>query len=167
MARFLKSIAWTGLLMCLLAPLGACAVKKDNLYLFSAVKGRIVNNGEPVAGIKVERSTFWNMEETPRLETTYTDENGYYTFNEMTGSANFGLLAKLFHVPTISQRIYCFNQTTEILLYANSKGDYSRNSETGLDTIEITSDLKDQEESGVEGHASVWSEVKSNKESTK
>lgn len=145
MARFFQSFAWAGLLICLLAPLGACAVKKDNLYLFSAVKGRIVKNGEPVAGIKVERSTSWNMEQTPRIETTTTDENGFYEFSEMTGSAEFGFLSKLLHIPTINQEIQVYEGASEILIYVNVKNNYDKEDTDSAEVLRLETDVSNKD----------------------
>ena len=142
MTAFLRLFIWAGLCIGLLVPLGAHAVKKDNLYLFSAVKGRIVKDGKPVALIKVERSTFWNMEKEPRIETTFTDEQGFYEFPEMIGSAEFGWLHRLLHQPTVTQEIFAHQEANEILLYVNIKSNYeSPENDQGLRLLSDLSNM--------------------------
>jgi len=84
-----------------LIPQGAHAVRQDNLILSSAVEGQILDHGKPVAGLKVQRIISWNMEAEPRTEVTSTDQEGRFQFPEVRSAAEFGFLAKLFHVPTI------------------------------------------------------------------
>ncbi|MDH4395571.1 MAG: hypothetical protein QE278_07825 [Limnobacter sp.] len=122
-------------------------ILKD-LILFSAVKGRVLDHGKPVAGLKIERSTFWNMEKFARQEFTTTDAEGYFSFPEARGSADFGFLAKLFHVPTVSQRIYLHQGKKEVLLYANSRGNYEPKTETGYEDIQMTCDFKNEKSEG-------------------
>jgi len=52
--------------------------KKYDAHLCSAVSGRIVNNGVPVEGLKVERQLLYTDEKN-RIDTAYTDKNGNFT----------------------------------------------------------------------------------------
>jgi hypothetical protein len=131
-------------LMLTLVSFGAHAVILKDLILFSAVKGRVLDHGKPAAGLKIERSTFWNMDKFPRQEFTTTDNEGYFYFPETRGTADFGFLAKLFHVPTVSQRLYLQQSGKEVLLYANSRGNYESSTETGYEDIQLSCDLKDE-----------------------
>lgn len=133
--------------MLTLVSFGAHAVIVKDLILFSAVKGRVLDHGKPAVGLKIERSTFWNMEKFPRQEFTTTDEEGYFNFPEARGTADFGFLAKLFHVPTVSQRLYLQSAEKEVLLYASSRGNYEPNTETGFEEIQLTCDLKNEKSS--------------------
>ena len=83
-------------------PQGAHAVRQDNLILSSAVEGQLLDNGKPVAGQKVQRVISWNMESEPRTEITTTNKDGRFQFPEVRGAAEFGILARLFHVPVVS-----------------------------------------------------------------
>lgn len=128
-----------------LIPQGAHAVRQDNLILSSAVEGQIFDHGKPVSGLKVQRIISWNMEAEPRTEITSTDREGRFDFPEMRGSAEFGFLAKLFHVPNISLRIFIPIDGKDYMAYATSKNSYQENVETGLPYIRMKCDLKDKE----------------------
>lgn len=124
-----------------LVSFGAKAVIVNNLILFSAVNGRVLDHGKPMAGVKVERVTFWNMEKEARREYTTTDLQGQFSFPEIRSQADFGYLAKLFHVPTVMQRINLLNGNELVGLYANTRGNYEANSETGYPEIELKCDM--------------------------
>lgn len=113
-----------------------------DLILFSAVQGRLLDHGKPLAGAKIERTSLWNMEDYPRQEFTTTDKDGAFSFPEVRGMADFGFLAKLFHVPTVSQSLYLHREGKEYLLYANSRGNYEPNTETGYPEIALLCDMK-------------------------
>ena len=99
---------------------GAHAVRQDNLILSSAVEGQILDHGKPVAGQRVIRTLHWNMEQEPRTEITTTNKDGQFQFSEVRGAAEFGFLAKLFHVPTVSIRIYVPVKQLQYMAYATS-----------------------------------------------
>lgn len=118
------------------------SVRQDNLILSSAVSGQLLDQGKPVAGGKVVRVLFWNMDAEPRTEITFTSESGHFQFPEVRGAAEFGFLAKLFHVPTISIRIYVPVDGLDYLFYANGRNSYTGHGETGLLEIQMLCDLK-------------------------
>ena len=126
-------------------PQGAHAVRQDNLILSSAVEGQLLDNGKPVAGQKVQRVISWNMESEPRTEITTTNKDGRFQFPEIRGAAEFGFLAKLFHVPVISQEIYLIQANEEIILYSKTRGSYKPKFETGYDEIQFSCDLSSRE----------------------
>lgn len=128
-------------LMLTLVSFGAHAVILKDLILFSAVKGRVLDHGKPAVGLRIQRETFWNMEQVPREEFTTTDSEGYFSFPEMRATANFGFLAKLFHVPTVSQWIYVHKDGQEIATYVHSRGNYDPNTETGYPEIQFSCDF--------------------------
>lgn len=120
-------------------------MRQDNLILSSAVEGQILDHGKPVAGVKVKRILHWNMEEEARTEITTTSKEGRFQFPEVRGAAEFGFLAKLFHVPSVSIRIYVPFKGLEYMAYATSRNSYKENVETGLPLIRLACDLKNQE----------------------
>ena len=124
---------------------GAHAVWQDNLVLSSAVEGQLLDHGKPLAGVKVKRILHWNMESEPRTAITSTDKNGRFQFPEVRGAAEFGFLAKLFHVPNISLRIYIPIDGKDYMAYATSKNSYQENVETGLPNIRMKCDLRNKE----------------------
>lgn len=127
-----------------LIPKGAHAVRQDNLILSSAVDGQILDHGKPVAGLKVQRVISWNMEAEPRTEITSTDKEGRFQFPEVRGAAEFGFLAKLFHVPTVSIDIIVPIKGIDYLAYIGGRSSYKENVETGLPQIRIRCDLKNK-----------------------
>jgi len=56
--------------------------KKYDVHLCSAVSGRILNNGEPIANTKVKRELYYTDEKT-RIDSTLTDENGCFTLQSI------------------------------------------------------------------------------------
>lgn len=118
---------------------------QDNLNLSSAVEGQVLNQGKPMASVKVKRVLQWNMEAEPRTEFTSTNKDGKFQFSEVRGAAEFGFLAKLFHVPNVSLRIYISIDGKDYMAYATSKNSYQENVETGLPYIRMKCDLKDKE----------------------
>lgn len=124
---------------------GAHAVWQDNLVLSSAVEGQLLDHGKPLAGVKVKRILHWNMEQEARTEITTTKADGKFQFPEVRGAAEFGFLAKLFHVPVISQEIYLIQANEEIILYSKTRSSYKPKFETGYDEIQFSCDLSSRE----------------------
>ena len=118
---------------------------QDNLVLSSAVEGQLLDHGKPLAGVKVKRVLHWNMEQEARTEITTTKADGKFQFPEVRGAAEFGFLAKLFHVPVISQEIYLIQANEEIILYSKTRSSYRPKFETGYDEIQFSCDLSSRE----------------------
>jgi hypothetical protein len=129
----------------LLIPQGAHAVRQDNLILSSAVEGQILDHGKPIAGLKVQRIISWNMEAEPRTEITSTDKEGRFQFPEVRGAADFGFLAKLFHVPTILLDVNLVEEEISTSLFSVVRSSYQPAVETGYEVIQMTCDTKDKQ----------------------
>jgi hypothetical protein len=56
--------------------------KKYDAHLCSAVSGRILDNGKPVVGVKVEGELYY-VDEKTREDSDLTDENGCFTLPEV------------------------------------------------------------------------------------
>lgn len=123
---------------------GAQAVRVDNLILSSAVQGQVLDHGKPVAGLTVKRILFWNMESEPRTEITTTREDGRFDFPEVRAAAEFGFLAKLFHVPTVSIRVRLSIDDVDYGAYFGGRHSYEGHVETGLPQIRMKCDLKNR-----------------------
>ena len=119
----------------------AFAMKKDNLVLCSPMQGQILNNGQPVAGLRVEQRLLWNMEKEPRIAHATTDEQGYFTFPKVVASANFSWLAQLLHVPAISQSVDVFLEGERVSVFAAGKNNYDDENVTGYPVIKMKCDL--------------------------
>lgn len=118
---------------------------QDNLILSSAVEGQLIDHGKPLTGVKVKRILHWNMEAEPRTDITSTDTEGRFQFPDVRGAAEFGFLAKLFHVPVISQEIYLVQPNEEIILYSKTRSSYKPKFETGYDEIQFSCDLSSRQ----------------------
>lgn len=116
----------------------------DGLVLFSAVKGRLLDHGEPVVGARIERETSWNMEKETRLEFTITDAEGRFSFPEMKGSARFGLMHRYFHIPVVLESLFLLGDSKPTMLYTYGRSTYQALEETGLSEIELDCDLRAQ-----------------------
>lgn len=114
---------------------------QDNLILSSAVEGQLFNQGKPIAGARVKRILHWNMEQEARTEMTTTKADGKFQFPEVRGAADFGFLARLFHVPVVSQEIFLLQPTEELILYSKTRSSYEPRFETGFDEIQFSCDL--------------------------
>lgn len=120
-------------------------MQQDNLILSSAVEGQLLDHGKPMAGVKVKRILHWNMEEEARTEITITKSDGKFEFPEVRGAAEFGFLARLFHVPVVSQEIYLIQPNEEIILYSKTRSSYKPKFETGYDEIQFSCDLSSRQ----------------------
>ena len=56
--------------------------KKYDAHLCSAVSGRILDNGKPVVGVKVERQLYY-IDDKKRKDSTLTDESGCFSLPEV------------------------------------------------------------------------------------
>ncbi|MCE2744485.1 MAG: DUF4198 domain-containing protein [Burkholderiales bacterium] len=143
--RHLALLALACIPFLFLIPKGAHAVRQDNLILSSAVEGQILDHGKPVAGLKVQRTISWNMEDKPRTETTTTGKDGRFQFPEVRGTAEFGFLAKLFHVPTVLLDVNLVEEKQSTSLFSVVRSSYAPAVETGYGVIQMTCDVKDRE----------------------
>jgi hypothetical protein len=143
--RHLALLALACIPFLFLIPKGAHAVRQDNLILSSAVEGQILDHGKPVAGLKVKRTISWNMEAEPRTEITSTDKDGRFKFPEVRGTAEFGFLAKLFHVPTVLLDVNLVEEKLSTSLFSVVRSSYAPAVETGYEVIQMTCDVKDRE----------------------
>ena len=119
-------------------------MKKTGLIICSAIKGRLLDHGEPVAGAKIMRQLDWNMVKEPIKSFTTTDEEGNFEFPEEQRSAKFGFLARAFHVPCVGIAVYLLEGDVLTLFYAQTRLSYEPAQETGYDSIEFTSDLENK-----------------------
>lgn len=120
-------------------------VRQDNLVLSSAVEGQLLDDGKPVAEQKVTRTLSWNMQAEPYTEITTTNEDGLFQFPEVRGAAEFGLLAKLFHVPVVLIEVDLIEQSSKTSLYSTGRSSYKPAVETGFETIQMSCDLRNRE----------------------
>lgn len=98
--------------------------RKGDVYLFSEVKGQLTFKGEPLSGIKITR-TYPKPGVTDYItEETYSDENGYFSFDEAIG--NLGIMRFLPHEAVIDQTVKAEYQNDEYTLWYTCKRNYDR-----------------------------------------
>ena len=120
-------------------------VRQDNLMLSSAVSGQLFDQGKPVVGAKVVRVLFWNIDAEPRTEITFTSERGHFQFPEVRGAAEFGFLAKLFHVPVVLIDVDLIEGQSSTSLFSSGRHSYDQAVEAGSEKTNLTCDLKDRQ----------------------
>ncbi|MEW6204647.1 MAG: DUF6795 domain-containing protein [Pseudomonadota bacterium] len=113
--------------------------------LSSVISGQLSNHGVPLVGAKVVRVLYWNMDAEPRKEITFTDGNGVFLFPEVRSAAEFGLLAKLFHVPVISIDVELIEGQSSTSLFATGRNSYNQAVEHGYEKTNLSCDLKDRQ----------------------
>ena len=120
-------------------------VRQDNLILSSAVEGQLLDSGKPVAEQKVTRTLSWNMQAEPYTEITTTNKDGRFQFPEVRSAAEFGILAKLFHVPVVLIDVDLIEENSKTSLYSTGRSSYKPAVETGFETIQMSCDLQNRE----------------------
>jgi hypothetical protein len=100
----------------------------DERVLFSAVSGRVLEGGKPVAGATLERSARWTLDgDEPIRDSVKTDSEGRFSFPAITKrKLSSGLLP---HEPVIFQRIELKHGGNDYLLWRTAKKDYGDNDE--------------------------------------
>ena len=73
------------------------------LYLFSAVEGTVLRNGQPVEGVEVEQTYHWHWKDQRGTVVVKTDANGHFRLPAVTATS--WTAALLPHEPAIGQRI--------------------------------------------------------------
>lgn len=120
-------------------------VRQENLMLSSAINGQLLDQGKPVVGAKVVRVLSWNMDAEPRNEITFTGEGGHFQFPEVRGAAEFGFLAKLFHVPVVLIDVDLIEGPSSTSLFSSGRHSYDQAVEAGSEKTNLTCDLKDRQ----------------------
>lgn len=85
------------------------------------------------------------MDAEPRTEITFTSERGHFQFPEVRGAAEFGFLAKLFHVPVVLIDINLIEGQSSTSLFSSGRHSYGQAVETGFEKTNLSCDLKDRQ----------------------
>lgn len=96
--------------------------RKDEVYLFSEVKGTISLNGNPMEGIKLTRVYPKIGKSEDVTETIYTDEDGGFHFEEVRGK--LGIMRFLPHEAVIHQYIKAEYLGEEYVVWYACKRNY-------------------------------------------
>lgn len=108
-----------------------CAPTFEYNYFFSETAGKVVINGKAIAGIKITRWYRSNWYENDTLETTTTDEQGYFYFPHGREFSFVGIA----HEPVIYQTVKIQYENGEYLGWEYTKRTYDKNEETGNEIV--------------------------------
>lgn len=108
-----------------------------NLILFSPFNGKaLMQDGQPAAGITLERKWKWGWNDKESSDQTITSANGEFSFPAVNESS---FLASLLpHEPDVLQTITAFTGKGSIEIWAASKKSYELNSEMDGRPISVT-----------------------------
>lgn len=99
-----------------------------SLVLCSPFQGRIVDGqGQPVAGIRIERHWVWGWNDKEGNDSAVTDDAGRFQLPLVEGSSFLGSVMP--HEPDVRQRIVAHGPNGEVEIWYASKKSYELNSE--------------------------------------
>lgn len=111
--------------------------------IFSAVKGKITLDGNPVSGAKVKRYYDWGNIEKENTIVTESNDEGNFSFSEVNISSLSASL-NIISQPTIVQNITIEHEGREYTAWSFFKGNYESGGETGASPIEMHCDLSSE-----------------------
>ncbi len=128
--KIFHRITATLLLVLASVTLAGCGARSDGfdwgrLVLFSAVSGKVLDKGKPVAGLTLTRSVEWKGD--TYVDTTTTDKDGGFAFPVLKRFG--GLYLVLPAEPRISQSISTVHLGKEYEIWGYLKGGYDNNGE--------------------------------------
>jgi hypothetical protein len=121
-----------GAMVVLLGVMQGTAMAK--MVLWSAMKGRVLMNGQPAAGAVLRRSYLWHFKDETGSDETQADANGGFAFPVIERRSLLGAL--LPHEPVIEQEI--------VKAWNYAKRDYNENDENQGHPIHVTCHLDAQ-----------------------
>lgn len=95
--------------------------------MFSAVHGRVLLNGQPVAGAEVERRYQWGWNKSEGQQTVRTDANGAFSFPVARASSATASLVP--HEPVIFQELIIRHQGKKYFAWLYTKHNYDEDGE--------------------------------------
>ncbi len=114
------------------------------LVIFSPVTGRVLLNGEPVAGAKVEREYHWGWNDEVGRDATKTAADGSFSLPLVERTSVLGSL--LPHEPVINQTIVIRHDGKVSTAWAHFKHDYALNGELQGKPVALTCRLEAEPE---------------------
>jgi hypothetical protein len=109
--------------------------------VFSAVEGRVVNKGVPVANALIKRTYKWNDEKI--TDEIKTDENGYFSLPEKYENSIWTLFP---HNPSVGQLINIHIGDEKYQAWGYRKGNYDVNGELDGKPMNLLCDLDSPKE---------------------
>ena len=97
------------------------------MVLFSAVQGKVLDRGKPVAGARIERKYKWGWNSQMGTDSTTTDASGEFTVPMIERRSLLGSL--LPHEPWIDQTVLIHHDSKTYEAWVSVKRDYDNGSE--------------------------------------
>jgi hypothetical protein len=110
------------------------------MVIFSAVQGRVLDNGKPVAGAQIERTFKWAWKDESGSDTTTTGTAGEFTLPAIERSSFLGSL--LPHEPVIRQSITIRHGGKAYEAWLYNKHSYANNAELDGKPIRLVCKLE-------------------------
>ena len=110
------------------------------MVLWSAMKGRVLMDGQPAAGAVLVRRYHWHWKDEKGSDRTTTNANGEFALPAIEGSSLLGGL--LPHEPVIEQVMVIEYQGKSYDAWAYFKGSYKDNAENAGKPIDVTCRLE-------------------------
>ena len=111
---------------------------KNEMYLFSAVKGQLTHNGEVINSIMVRRWLQYNGKQYE--DSTETDPSGFFVFDAIKKSER-SILPREF---LSHQKLFAIHQGEEILIWETIKRSQEENAELEGKALDFTCELTDE-----------------------
>jgi hypothetical protein len=130
----MQSIITKLLLVLACASLASCGARQDGfdwgrMVLFSAIAGKLVKDGKPVANATITREA--NFHGSKHSDSTATDKDGNFSFETMK---TFTLLYQVLpSEPVMGQKMFAVVGEAKNLIWENAKYGYEDNSELNYD----------------------------------
>lgn len=109
------------------------------MVLWSAMKGRVLLNGQPAAGAVLVRNYSWHWKNEKGSDKTVANAEGEFNFPAIEGRALLGFLP---HEPVIEQVMTIEYQGKSYDAWAYFKRDYNHNDENKGRPINVTCRLE-------------------------
>ena len=106
------------------------------VVIWSAMKGRVVMNGQPVAGAVLRRDYHWHWPDQKGADSTKTGATGEFAFPVIERRMILGMV--LPHEPVIEQQMTIEYEGRSYRAWAHFKRDYERNDENAGRPIDVT-----------------------------
>jgi hypothetical protein len=110
------------------------------MVIWSAMKGRVLMNGQPAAGAVLKRDFNWGWKDENGSDQTTANATGEFSFPSIIRTSLLGSL--LPHEPVIRQVITVTYKGMSYNAWAYYKRDYDDNSENGGRPINVTCRLE-------------------------
>ncbi|MDP3189603.1 MAG: hypothetical protein RLO04_14215 [Limnobacter sp.] len=113
----------------------SCAMATEQVLLWPAIEGQILNAGKPVHGLELTQTLYWNYEESkapPRVLTVKTDAEGRFVFPKITGEISTGFMTRLFHQPGIGLTIDTKFEGRDVGVFASMGSSYTNSPRQNL-----------------------------------